>query len=245
MGDMDYGMSAMLWNGLFLASGALAAIFARSHFNWRWLLLALALFNLNIALVLDLFGFNALLYGLAGNPATNFNWAGKIVALAASLILLATPLIERQAAGVTLGQSTSWKIGWAVFALFCLIDVGIALALDTPAFDADAIAYQLTMPSLDEEIFYRGILLYCLVRAFGEGPRFLAANFGWAAAIVTILFGAIHSLFWTNGGIFFSPEIFLFAGGLGALLMWLRLSTGSVLAPILLHSVINTAWLVI
>jgi hypothetical protein len=107
---------------------------------------------------------------------------------------------------------------------------------------ADAVAYQLTMPSLDEEIFYRGILLYCLVRAFGEGPRFLAANFGWAAGIVTIMFGAIHCFVWTDTGPFFSWEIALFAGGVGLVLMWLRLSTGSVLAPILMHSIVNTVW---
>ncbi|QLC23718.1 CPBP family intramembrane metalloprotease [Parasphingopyxis algicola] len=242
VGTVDYWMSALLWNAVFLAGGGVAALAARGQVNWRWFLLAWLLFNLNVALVLNFFGLNGLLYGLAGDPDVSFNWAGKIAALAVSIAILAFGIVDREAAGVTFRQNAGARIGWIAFAILCAIDVLIAVIIETPPPDIEAIAYQLTMPSLEEEIFYRGILLFCLVKAFGDGPRVAFANIGFAAIMSVILFGAVHSLFWAGGAPVFVLEIFLITGSIGLILTWLRLNTGSILASMLLHSVINTVW---
>lgn len=243
--EVDYYLSLLLWDALFIGLGLIAAWFTRSSFQWRWFAFAFLLFNIVIALVLDFAGLNGLIYDGLGNPELQFNWAGKIVALAFSLAMLSLPFINARAAGVTFIQSGAWRTGWSVFAIFCVIDIVIAVLIETPAFDSEAIAYQLTMPSIEEEIFFRGLLLFCLIKAFGDGPRIVRADFGWAALISALLFGVIHSAFWTVEGPVFIWELFVFAGGIGVLLTWLRLSTGSILAPLLLHSVINTVWRVI
>lgn len=242
VGVVSYPLSALLWNTAFLILGGIGALFTRAHFNPRWFAAAILLFNLNVALVLDLFGMNAVLLGLAGDPALQFNWVGKILALTASLAILAVGLVDSREAGITFKQAEKAHIGWIAFAILCIIDIVIALMIETPPFEGEAIAYQLTMPSIEEELFYRGILLFCLIKAFGAGPRIAAANFGWAALIGSLMFGAVHSLFWAGGEPVFAIEIFLITGSLGLLLTWLRLNTGSILAAVLLHSVINTVW---
>ncbi len=243
--SIDYPVSLLIWNGALLLAGAAGGLWVGKQFNIRWFLIALVLFNVNAALVLNFFGLNSLFYGLIGNPDTQFNWAGKITALCFSAAILTSGLIQRQAAGVTFRQSNRAHIGWLVLLILCLIDIYIAIQLDNERHSLEAITYQLFMPSLEEELFYRGILLFALLKAFGEGPRFLAARFGWAALIGSLLFGTVHSLFWADGELVFSVETFFITGALGLVLTWLRLNTGSVVAPILLHSAINVFWRII
>ncbi|WDI33114.1 CPBP family intramembrane metalloprotease [Hyphococcus flavus] len=231
-----------LWNGAFALACVPAAAMAGRQFRWQWLVAAFLLFNLNIALVLDFFGLNERIYALAGSPETTFNWAGKITALSASVLILCTPFINLRAAGVTFRQDQKSFIGWIVFAALCALGVYIGLQIENDTHSAETIAYQLTMPSLEEEIFYRGIFLFCLVKAFGDGPRILWSNFGSAALISTLVFTIIHCLFWGASGIQFSTEAFLFAGVFGLVLTWMRTNTGSILLPILMHSAINTIW---
>ena len=240
----DSHISVLLWNAIFGAAAGAAAMLGRTP-DWRWLAISIALFNANVALVLDFFGLNAVVYDAIGVDGLEFNWAGKTIALAFSVILLVTRAIEPREAGVTFRQAKGAVIGWGVLAALIVLDIYIALQLENAQHSAEAIAYQLTLPSLDEEIFYRGILLFTLIKTFGDGPRILASNFGWAAFISALLFGSIHAVFWADDTITFSAGAFLFAGLIGLLLTWLRLNTGSIVAPVLLHSVINTIWRVI
>ncbi len=244
IGLEDSHISALLWNAIFLVSAGLAAVLGKK-IDCRWLVISMALFNINVAFVLDFFGLNAHLYELFSVENVEFNWAGKLTALTFSIVLLVTRAIEPRAAGVTFRQAKGATIGWGVLAALIVLDIYIALQLDNARHGVEAIAYQLTLPSLDEEIFYRGILLFTLIKAFGIGPRVLASNFGWAALISALIFGSIHAVFWSDGAVVFSAEAFAFAGLIGLLLTWLRLNTGSIVTPVLLHSAINTIWRVI
>ena len=242
MGTVDYPISLLTWDVVFLGGAAVGAIICRQTFNWKWLAAGFVMFNMNIALVLNFFGFNDIFYALAGRPDVAFNWAGKIAALSFSLILLASPWFDRYEAGVTLRQAKGARIGWIAFGILIAINAIVVLQIPNEPQNSEAIAYQLLMPSLDEEIFFRGVLLIGLVKAFGEGPRFPGANIGWGALMSSLMFGLIHGLFWTDSGWFVSVEDLLFAGLIGLFLTWLRLNTGSVVAPILLHSAVNTLW---
>ncbi|MEO0883089.1 MAG: CPBP family intramembrane glutamic endopeptidase [Pseudomonadota bacterium] len=239
---MDILASLILWNGVAIALIGVAAVCARQPVAWRWVFAAFSLFNVNVCLVLNVFGLNGLIYNLLGNPELSFNWAGKIIALMFSLTLLMTGIVRWHQIGGVFKQSKGAVMGWSVVGLLCVVGVGLALVLPDEPHSLETIAYQLTMPSLEEEIFYRGIFLYCLVRAFGEGPRIAASNFGSAAIISTLMFTIIHALLWDEKGLFFQLDAFLFAGVFGVLLTWLRLNTGSLLAPILMHSAVNTIW---
>jgi CAAX protease family protein len=243
--DADYPMSIFVWNGVFLSGACAAAFASRRTVDLLWLAMSFVLFNMNLALVLNLFDLNGALYALARAPEVRFNWAGKIAAFAFSLAVLALGVADRRASGVTLRQSASSYVGWIVVAVLCATEVAVALQIDNEPQTAETIAYQLTVPSLEEEIFYRGIFLFALTKAFGEGPRFLFANAGWGAVLSATMFAVLHSLFWTSGGLFCSAEDFLFAGFFGVVLTWLRLNTGSIAAPMLLHSVVNTVWRIV
>jgi len=241
IGLEDNHISALLWNAIFVASALLAALFGKKV-DWRWLAVSMALFNINVALVLDFFELNSHLYAMLGFTDTQFNWVGKLSALSFSTILLISHAVEPREAGVTFRQANGALIGWGVLTALIVLDILISLQLDNARHSVEAIAYQLTLPSLDEEIFYRGILLFTLIKAFGAGPRVLASNFGWAALISALIFGSTHAIFWSEGAVVFSAEAYAFAGLIGLILTWLRLNTGSIIAPVLLHSAINTIW---
>jgi membrane protease YdiL (CAAX protease family) len=77
------------------------------------------------------------------------------------------------------------------------------------------------VPAVCEELLFRGILLPAL-------RRWLPASA--AVAVTAVLFGAIH----------LDPYRFAFAAVVGVGLCLLRLRTGSVVAPLLAHGLLNT-----
>jgi membrane protease YdiL (CAAX protease family) len=102
---------------------------------------------------------------------------------------------------------------------------------------AERLLYQATLPGLDEELFFRGLLLALMLKAFVTQPDHRSA---WpAAVVVTFLFAAGHTLMFQKGSFAFDPFFFGYVAILGAGLMWIRLRTGSVLLPVLTHNVIN------
>ena len=93
---------------------------------------------------------------------------------------------------------------------------------------------------LDEELFFRGLLLFLVSAAVVPLRRKPdPARFGWAAIIVTLLFTVGHSFFVSGGDIRFDPIIFAYVAILGALLMYIRVRTGSILIPVIAHNLTN------
>ena len=107
---------------------------------------------------------------------------------------------------------------------------------------AEYLFFELSMPGLDEEIFYRGIGLALLNRAFGKNQNLFGAKIGWGLIIISILFGLAHGVDLTEQMKlkvdFFS--VFLTAVA-GFLLGWLRERSGSLVLPIAAHNLGNTA----
>jgi len=101
------------------------------------------------------------------------------------------------------------------------------------------------MPGLDEEIFYRGVLLLMLNEAFGRPVRVLGAPMGWGAALTALAFGLTHALGYQDGGFTFDWAPMATTGLAGLLLVWLREKTGSVLLPVLLHNYGNAVFMLV
>ncbi len=234
--------SLLIWNGVFLALGVIGAVLWRHSVSIRWFAASLLLFNFNVALVLDMFGIGALVSNMLGLDGLAYNWVGKALALAASLGIVIAGFVPAKPIGFTFEQSQHARWGWGLVVFMFALSIVVGWLVPDEPQTMETIAYQMTMPSLEEELFYRGILLYCLVRAFGDGSPFLNANFGYAALVSTVVFTIIHGVFWSMDGLVLSADALLFAGIFGILLMWLRLNTGNLLAAILLHSIINTVW---
>jgi membrane protease YdiL (CAAX protease family) len=218
----------------------IAALILRGRVSWLWMLGAIALYACHKAV---------LFLGVVGLTPDlvpgRYNWEGKI--LGAIGLLIAGWIIFR-------GDMKAWGFTWSQNgpAPIAGISVAVATALATAAFMylyfpgvkteplADW-AYQLTMPSLDEEFLYRGVMLVMLERAFRPSFKLLGAPLGFAALITTLIFYVTHAM-----GVSPDWSITMVWGEIvplitGALFVYVRIATGSLVLPVLLHSWFNTA----
>lgn len=220
---------------LLLLLGTVLGYTDRQRFSPRWLLIAALLVAINDALLTRGYG---LLPDLIGGA---WNWQGKLLALAATLAIAASPAIGWRRAGLTLSQAPgSMKPALPVAACYCAFFVIIAMAFPGGPSSGEAIAFQLTMPGLEEEPFYRGLLLLALDRAFTGRKRFLGVDWGWGAVLSCFLFGMGHAFGFTQGGFSFDPITMALTALPAFIAVWLRLRTGSVLLPVLLHNFGNS-----
>lgn len=212
------------------------ALIDRGEFDLKWLLIALGLIAVN-----DLLLTNIISLLPDAFPNADWNWQGKLLALTATLAIAALPQFGWKNVGLTLRQAPgSLKAVLPLVAAYALFFVGIALAFPTDDASIETVAFQLTMPSLDEEAFYRGTLLFALYQAFGGQAEKFGVHWTWGALLSCIVFGLGHSFGYSDDGFAFDPIYFALTGGPSLLAVWLRLRTGSLLLPIAMHSVGNS-----
>ncbi len=217
---------------LLLLAGGLIGLLDRERFAPRWLLIAALLVAINEALLTGVYGTMPNLL-----PDSDWNWQGKLLALAATLAIAALPIFGWDRVGLTLAQAPgSLKSALPVLVLYCAFFVGIAVAFPGGTASGEDIAFQLTMPGLEEEPFYRGILLFALDRAFAGRVRFLSVDWGWGAVLSCLLFGVAHAFGFSNGQFSFDALTMALTALPSFIAVWLRLRTGSLLLPILGHN---------
>ncbi len=168
---------------------------------------------------------------------TRWNWSGQVLTLLATLGMAA--LLVRRAGlswremGFTwtqrrgslrpaLGVSGIVLVMHFVWMSFSPVRLG-GVTLETWL-------YQASMPGLVEESLFRGLLLALLDRAFVARRKVFGAAFGWGAAVITLVFLALHGV-----------RIGHLTGVLPAalLFLWLRQRTGSLVMPTLVHNLWN------
>lgn len=226
---------------MLLVAGGLLGLLQRGKFSFGWLLVAAALIVLNDALLTNLY--RHLPYFL---PRTEWNWQGKLLALAATLIIAALPAFGWKKVGLTLRQDPKGIRPAVIVALIvCAVFVYFALKMPNEPIDRETLAFQLTMPGLEEEPFYRGILLFALNQAFRGRIRLLGVQWGWGAILSCCLFGLAHAFDYSQGAFSFDPLTMALTGGPALILVWLRERTGSLVLPILLHNFGNSISLLI
>lgn len=93
-------------------------------------------------------------------------------------------------------------------------------------------ATQLVVVALPEELFFRGLLLHLLEKAFPPRWRVLGGGIGWALVLSAAMFALIHLP--RDGD---PRSLATFFPGL--LFGWMRSATGSILAPALAHAASN------
>jgi hypothetical protein len=139
------------------------------------------------------------------------------------------------------------KSSWLPFIVLVLLTFVVFLALytkDVPT-KVETLLFQLTMPGIDEEIVFRGILLLLLDRAFGTPWKVLGANVGWGWLISSMLFGLIHGIGFTGSHFQFSLAPIIIAGVTGLVIGWLRERSGSLYPAIVLHATVDATGFVI
>jgi hypothetical protein len=162
-------------------------------------------------LVLDRRGRSYARYGITlGRPARDLPVAIGLMAILFVPIALAAGPFWSLAFGLDL---PSWSFAW-------------------PASYPEAALSHLLIVALPEEIFYRGYVLGRLDDLFSGRVRLLGASVGWGLLIQAVLFALGHYL------VDLEPQrlaVFFPALAFG----WLRLRTGSIAAPVLLHAGAN------
>ena len=97
------------------------------------------------------------------------------------------------------------------------------------------------MPGLDEEPFFRGLLLLLLHQTFGKGLKVWGAETGWGLWLVTAVFGLLHGITVESGELEVNLWVIVSTGFIGFVATWMRERTGSLVAPVLFHNLINVA----
>jgi membrane protease YdiL (CAAX protease family) len=225
---------------LLLALGTVAGCTDRRRFSPRWLSIAALLVAVDDVLLTRAYGW---LPDLIGG---DWNWQGKLLALAATLAIAASPAFGFRRVGLTLAQEPgSLKAALPVAALYCAFFVAIAVAFPGGRSSGEEVAFQLSMPGLEEEPFYRGTLLLALDRAFMGKARFLGVDWGWGAVLSCFLFGMAHAFGFSHGSFSFDPVTMALTAIPSFIAVWLRLRTGSLLLPVLLHNFGNSLSLLV
>lgn len=230
---MDGLLSIGLVLALLLAAGGAIGLLSKG-FSPRWLLAAAGLVLLNDLLLTRLYG------RLPDLIPGQWNWEGKILALLATLVVASLPAIGWTRSGLTVRQ-IDLKAPLIIAGLYCLLFVGLALAFPNEPATAETMAFQLTMPGLEEEAFYRGVLLLMLSNAFAGRVRFLGVDWGWGAVLSCVLFGFAHALGVSHGRVSFDPLYFALTAGPSLIGVWVRLRSGSLLLPVVMHNIGNAA----
>ena len=233
-------MSDLTAAALLLGAGLVLGLLGRRSFDLRWLLAGVALVVVNNLLLARGYG---LIPDIAGGER---NWTGKGLALAGTLAIASLPLFGWRRVGLTLTQRAgSLRSAIPVVLLCCGFFLAIALLFPSDPPSREEVGFQLTMPGLEEEPFYRGILLFAFDQAFRGRVRFLGVDWGWGAVLSCLAFGLTHSFGYSDGAFSFDPLIMALTAIPSFIAVWLRYRTGSLALPVLLHNFGNAIGLVI
>lgn len=228
---MDGMIATAATVGLVLAFGLFLGLLNKRQFSMRWLLTAALLVIVNDAALTSFYG---MLPDFIGGE---WNWQGKILALATTLAIAVLPAIGWKQIGLTFNQAHgSMRAALPVSMIYCTFFVAIALAFPSNDASTEVVAFQLTMPGFEEEPFYRGLLLFALDRAFTGRKRILGVEWGWGALLSCMLFGMVHAFGFSGGGFSFEPVTMALTAVPSFIGIWLRVRTGSLLLPVLLHN---------
>jgi len=219
--------------GLLFAFMCIIALVRKGDIRLKWFALCLLVFAFN--------EFGLTLGRALGRPFTEglqWNWAGKGLAVSLSFAAICLlPKHMRSQVGLRLKQAKGSLPVWIGIGIYASIFLAIALSSPPPRTSAywESFAFQLTMPSLDEEIFFRGLFPVMLDRCFKVSRNVFGAEMGWGAIISSVMFGLAHGLS-VKGGLSIDWLACAIPGGIGLVGCWIVQKTKSLLGPLLMHS---------
>jgi hypothetical protein len=175
----------------------------------------------------------------------NWPWSSKLLAISFSLLSLFVLYFFKtdfkiSDAGFTLKQKTNSLIPALKMLLLLLALRFVFSSLfggDDGSTDPEELLFLATMPGLDKETLYRGVLLYVMSQAFiSQRYCIYGAQINIAGFLSVLLFALVNGLVWqySQWNVFYISIIF--SSVYGFALLWLREKTGSLLFPIIAHN---------
>jgi len=175
-----------------------------------------------------------------------WNWGGKILAITLWVVVLFLLMRLKEDfkpadAGFTLKQNAaSTKPAMIALGLFALYQVLLTQLDGGDGYDTEKLLFQASMPGLDEEPMFRGLLLYLLSLAIpSKRIAIFGAQINIAGFMLVALFGLGHGLGNNDGEWYFSAFYTSATALYGFILLWFREKTGSLVFPIVAHNVVN------
>lgn len=158
-----------------------------------------------------------------------------------TLAIAAHPAFGWRRVGLTLVQNSEGrKTTYLVALVLCLLFAVLAIYSSNGTPDGEALAFQLTMPGLEEEPYYRGTLLLALNEAFRGRKKMLGIDLGWGDILSCLLFGMAHAFEYSDGRFSFDAMAMAATAIPSFALLWMRERTGSLLLPIVMHNFANS-----
>jgi hypothetical protein len=172
----------------------------------------------------------------------NWNWWGKSLSiiLGLSFIFFQPKEVYHELGFTTKFYPQSLKSVVIVFSIMCLLPTIQYVTNGFNVCDTETLLFQATLPGLDEELWFRGIMLYLLNQAFGKQWIIFGAKMGWGAFITILLFGLVHGLSLNKQMIIdFNAGSFIATSIVGFILTWGKEKCGSILPGIIAHNTFN------
>jgi len=169
----------------------------------------------------------------------NWNWEGKILGILFGIIcyfLFHHLFVEHDY--FRLRQDKTYFKKASIVSLIVVVCATIIwYVLGKSEFDLESLAFQLTLPGIDEEIMYRGILLGLLMSGLKGQVRFIGNP---SLLISSVLFGIIHALKLNES---FTPNFnliyFLQTGLAGYAWGWATIKSRSIVLAMASHNFSN------
>jgi len=174
----------------------------------------------------------------------DLNWFGKTMTWVGTITMLYfLPSAGFRVAGLTWRQNRgSLNQVVSIGGIILLVTTGTALLFtSTPNTSLENLLFQAIMPSLDEELFFHGLLLLLFHQAFGKGLMVWGAETGWGVWLVVAIFGLLHGVRIESGELAVNFGVTVGTAFTGFVLTLMRERTGSLVVPVLYHNIFTVA----
>ena len=170
---------------------------------------------------------------------SSWNWDGKIYGIICGILFyFLFRKYFRENDFFTLKQNKqNFKSALIGAIIIVLLSTIVWFLLGKSDFDTETLAFQLTVPGIDEEIMFRGILLGLLATSLKDKISFLGNP---SVLLTAILFGFMHALTLNKDySINFEPIYFIQTGFAGYVWGWITIKSRSILLAIVSHNFSN------
>jgi membrane protease YdiL (CAAX protease family) len=172
------------------------------------------------------------------NWNSNWNWVGKIYTIIGSILFLIFyrkyPLKDYF---LTFKQENKFfKKGVLIIISLLILKTTLMFFAPTKLLNWETLFYQFSMPGIEEEIAYRGIMLGLLTKIL-KCKNLILNSSVW---ITAILFGFAHGLSLSKEfSIIFNIQPFLITMFHGLIWGWITIRSGSILLALISHNLGN------